>query len=84
MAVCITSTLTKASVDNGVTIATGFLVLGLPYFLWIEKDLHFYRDYTYTYLLSALPITLIELCVITWRTMQQVVNRTIQQRYFHF
>ena len=60
---------------TGVSISP---ILSLPMFiigfiLWQERNLHFYRDFSYTYLLCLFPGIIIPLCTYLWRVMKQLL-----------
>lgn len=55
-----------------LTLVLIVFLLALFYVLWLEKDRHFYRDYSYTFLLAAFPDALLAVCIATWSASIQV------------
>ncbi|KAI3637685.1 hypothetical protein MIR68_004334 [Amoeboaphelidium protococcarum] len=52
-------------------VLAAFLI-AICYLCWRESGLHFYRDFSYAYLMSVLPVILVELCISLWEINVQL------------
>lgn len=74
-----------AALNPMVTIDISFIYLVPLFFVvfvaWNESEFHFYRDYSYTFLLMLMPEIIMDLCLYIWQYMQFVLHATIWYSY---